>query len=358
MKRIMLCLLLVVFALGVCACSAEPEPSPVPTASPSPTPVPTPTPSPEPEWEPGTVRAKYGLFAKHFNRGDAVKIVGQWEDYYVVSDGDKELLVEERLIILSSKIFESYQGYAKSRSPVYPNAYLTGEPLKELSTNTKLQVLSGKGDWLYVEWEEGSGYMSSDSVSNTPIQHYYGGGGGGGGNYGADGGDIQLSAKTGGAKLVKLSDYIGPKYVPMEAEGVIGSDETEAYYIVFKRGDEVKVTAVGEDNCQLLLGETLKEVPRWILRVQGEAPYESWEGFSQHHAPVYKDRGMLKELFELSRNDAVLVLDALDDCYIVEVEGQLGYMPLDQVKEEKIIVYDYGGGGGGGGGNEWTPPAL
>ena len=53
----------------------------------------------------------------------------------------------------------------------------------------------------------------------------------------------------------------------------------------------------------------------------------------------------------------VTVLDELEGCYVVEVDGQIGYMV-----PEKISLYRHNSGGGSSGGTgsgaAWTPPTL
>ena len=171
MKKMIVCLLVVSMIAALCGCgsAAQPEvtPAPTPSATPVPTPVPTPTPSPEPQWEPGTVIAgKAEIFYANYMRGDELSAVGQWGDYYIVSDGEMELLAETRYLRLETEEgFEAYEGYAESKTQVYASAHMYGEPAAELSLNDKVQVLDGKEDWLYIEWENGSGYNLAENIN-------------------------------------------------------------------------------------------------------------------------------------------------------------------------------------------------
>ena len=63
---------------------------------------------------------------------------------------------------------------------------------------------------------------------------------------------------------------------------------------------------------------------------------------------------MRNQLRQCGTNTQVKVIDELPGCYVVEIDGVVGYMKLDQVSKTRIS----GGGGGGGGGGEWTPPAM
>ena len=67
---------------------------------------------------------------------------------------------------------------------------------------------------------------------------------------------------------------------------------------------------------------------------------------------------------KLSTNKQVTVLDEVNGCYVVEYEGQIGYMETAKVSEKRIVSTPSnddggsGGGTGGGSGSTWTPPKL
>ena len=66
----------------------------------------------------------------------------------------------------------------------------------------------------------------------------------------------------------------------------------------------------------------------------------------------------------LKLNTEVEVIDELPHCYVVMIDGEVGYMSLDEVMQNRYVYRGGGGGGsssGGGGGSpydEWTPDAL
>ena len=132
------------------------------------------------------------------------------------------------------------------------------------------------------------------------------------------------------------------------------------------RDDEAKGTEYDEETVTIWLEEErYAELPRWLLRLDADAEYESWTGYSRWNGVIYEEYQMRNELKKLSTNKQVTVLDELPDCYVVEYEGEIGYMELDKVSEKKIVTYsggsgDEGGGGGssggGGSGATWTPP--
>jgi len=75
---------------------------------------------------------------------------------------------------------------------------------------------------------------------------------------------------------------------------------------------------------------------------------------------IYEEYQMDTEKVKLSTNKQVTVLDEVNGCYVVEYEGQIGYMEPDKVSEKRIVSTPSNddGGGSGGPGSTWTPPAL
>lgn len=65
--------------------------------------------------------------------------------------------------------FEQWQGYAKKNAPLYDNYYLSGEKIKQLSTNTKVQVITDLEFCYLVQIGEDFGYMAKDRISKTKI---------------------------------------------------------------------------------------------------------------------------------------------------------------------------------------------
>lgn len=271
--------------------------------------------------------------------------------------------------------------YAKYNTQVFDNVYLKGEPIATLTTNTKVKVLEGKDNWLYIQWADGEGYVPVEKISKWYIQSRKsedGGGGGSGGSGGsgaADGTNVPIGSLTAArdfnAQLHLLGAYYGPE---MEAEfepgmGKILAKDTEAYITLLLRDDEAKVTAYDEETITIWLeDEFYAELPRWLLRLEGDEEYEPWTGYSRWQGIVYEEYQLRNELLTLNTNKKVTVLDKLPDCYVVEYEGQVGYMLLDKVSERMISTGGGSGdggsggggssGGGGGSGATWTPPLM
>ena len=376
MKRVISLTLAVLLLLTLASCGKkEAEPTTAPTVEETTAPVvetteeteaPAPT---EPEWEPGISRAAYGeaVYAQ-LDAGTEVNVIGQFKDYFVIEGEELDLLVEKRFVRLDSEDpFESWDGYAMSGTEVFDNVYLRGEAIANLGRNTKVTVLEGKGDWLQIEWDGGSGYVDASKISKWYINSGSGSSGGssGGSSAPADGSDVplgSLSARDFQAELTLLGAYYGPE---MEEEletgmGVVLAQDVEAYICLLLRDDEAKVTEYDEETITIWLENDLyAQLPRWLLRLEGDEEYESWTGYSKWSGKVYEEYQMRNVQMTLTTNKQVTVLDELPDCYVVEVDGQIGYMELGDVSANRYVTS--GGGSSGGGsssGDTWTPPKM
>lgn len=399
MKKAILFLLVMSLLLSMAACGAKEEPAPETTQLPDlSTTAPTesatePTLAPtEPEWEPGTIRAEnIGVLWTTYQRGDKVRVIGKFGSYYVVQAEDVDHLVDSRFLRLAGEeIPEESTGYARYKTLVYPNAYLIGDKPIQLSFNKKVQILDSKADWLFIKWEDGSGYVLASQISPYYIQSGgssddgSGGGGssgssggsGGGSSGGQDGSDVNLGTLSsfGGDYQVKLlGAYSGPKFESMEpTEGIILSDDTEGYMMLLRRGDEVKITVKTDTSCTLYFDGFEGTVPRWAVSFPNDETYTPWDAYARWNTVVYSDYQCTAELTKFSTNQRVEVVDELMemDLYIVRVDGQIGYTSMDMLSKypsQSQGSGDSGDGGssggsgndgGGGSGPEWTPPVL
>lgn len=357
MKRIIAILMALMLLMSMAACGSTQQPAveatPEPTVEPTPEPAPT-----EPVWEPGLARAKWGeAIYKIFELGTEFQVVGKLADYYIVAGEEVELLVDERMVRLASEeAFEAWTGYSYEETKVYSDAYMDGEVIEELGLNTEVNVVEGKANWLRIEWEDKYGYVDIEDISDSYIVYYYGGGGGGA----ADGTDVNLgdlSAAIGTAPgFSKVAAYCGPEYEKLDEKAVAITHDARLYLLLTDRGETIKVTELGEEVCTIYTEGFYAEIPRWLLWMEGDVEYEAWTGYAQSGAIVYDEYQMRNEIMELKMNDEILVIDELPMCYVVDINGQIGYMLVDDVSESYIVPY-YGGGGGGGGG-DWTPPQL
>lgn len=350
MKKIIALTLAVLMLLSLAACGTKEEAAPVATEAPvvaepvETTPEPTPT---EPEWEPGVARAGYGeLVYTTLNRGDIVNVIGQWKDYYIVEGDEVDLLILKSYLRLDSEgEYESWTGYARWGAQAFDNVKLEGDSILDLYVNQQVTVVDGKDGWLYIEWEGGSGYIDEEYISEYYIDA--GSGGGSSGGSGGGGGDINLD----------LVAYFGPAKEDMKEMALVLADNVEAYLCITVRGDELKVTSVNDEECEIWMEGFTATVPRWLMHMDGDEEYEAWTGYSYSGSIVYEEYQMRNELMTLDFNTEVTVLDKLPDCYVVEVDEQIGYVNFDDIAESYIVVYS-GGGGGGGGGGVWTPPVV
>ena len=384
MKKVIALTLTLLILLTMASCGKKAEETPPATTVPETTEAPVPTettelttPAPtEPEWEPGIVRAGYGeAVYRTFEAGTQLKVVGQFKNYYVVEQEDVDLLVHKVMLRMESEeAFESWNGYSKSGTEVFDNPYMRGEPTTILNKNTQVTILESNGGWAYIEWDDGKGYVNVSMLSKwrisggSPSSDNGDSGNTGGGNN--DGTDVPIGSLTSAEesfqpKVHLLGAYYGPE-MEKDFEGgtaTVLADKTEGYICLLVRGDEVKVTSYNDDIATIWLGEEqYAEIPRFLVKLEGDAAYESWTGYSRWNGIIYEEYQMDTEKTKLSTNKQVAVLDEVNGCYVIEYEGQIGYMEPDKVSEKRIVSNPGnggdGGGSGGGAGSTWTPPKL
>lgn len=374
MKRIFALTLALMLLLTLASCGKKEEvveTTPVITEAPeAPTEkVENPTePAPtEPEWEPGIARAGYGeLEYETYLRGVEVSVIGEWKDYFVIAGEEVDLLIEKQFVRTESEeAFEERAGYAKWNTEVYDNVYREGESIEKLTSNKKVTVVDGKGDWLFIQWDEDkSGYVDAEQINKYPTKSksaYTGGG---------------ASAAPGNANdnsfhIGALLSYYGPEMTELEEKGLVLGDGSRGILNVTIRDDEVKVTAIGEEVCDVYLDGFYAKLPRWLLTMEGDEAYESWTGYARWNSIIYEEYQMRNELKILKTNDKVKVIDELEEaeCYVVEFEAEedgetvtkIGYMQLDKVMKYRYSAPKSQGGGGGTGGvsgEGFTPPMI
>lgn len=371
MKRIIALALALMLLLTLASCGKKDEAvetAPVITEAPeAPTEkVETPTePAPtEPEWEPGIARAGYGeLEYETYLRGVEVSVIGEWKDYFVIAGEEVDLLVEKQFVRTESEeAFEERAGYAKWNTEVYDNVYREGESIEKLTSNKKVTVVDGKGDWLFIQWDEDkSGYVDADMINKWPTKKKVveGGSGAASGSYNDNG------------FIADQLAYVGPEMDALEEKALVLGDGARGALTVTVRDDEVKVTAVGEEVCDVYLDGFYAKLPRWLLTMEGDEEYEAWTGYARWNAIIFEEYQMRNELKILKTNDKVKVIDELEEaeCYVVEFEAEedgetvtkIGYMQLDKVMKYRYSAPKSQGGGGGTGavsGGAYTPPTI
>lgn len=202
-------------------------------------------------------------------------------------------------------------------------------------------------------------YALAEKISRTQI--IYGGGGGnngGGSSGGQDGGDINLAAPfTQGLGVVRLSQVrLNNSGIFTPGQGTILAESVEGYLSLFNRDDEIRVLEKGEEVCTVLADTQIGTVPRFLLQFVDESAYEAWTGYTFNNAPFHSQWRMLDNGTTLYLNTAVRVMGELKDCYMVDYNNELGFIPMDEISKTQI---SYGGGGNSsGGGGDWTDPVL
>ena len=365
--------------LALAACGQQPAasaPEATPEPAQAPTPVPTPTPTPEPTPIPTEAAAvlldRVGAAARVYDLDEKVKIVGEADGYYTLSDG---LLVEKWLVRLDTEEAPAERtAYAKGGdAALYGNVYCEGEPLLKLSNNQAVTVLDEFGPVLRVRAEEKQkdaeptsveGYLlAADTVNYNPYGYY------GGGYYGgpADGGEISLTAaRVGAGGYVLLAD--GGEGLFTGGPGKILGQGAEGYARVYKRSDEVAVMDRGEKTCAILFPDgSAAAIPTKLLFFKGDEVTEPWTAYARSSAPFYRNwRTRLDTPEKLAMNTKLEIVGTFGDYLIAQKEDKtVGLIEAAQVSETEIVNYYYGGGdggysggGGGGGGPEWSEPAM
>ncbi len=386
MKRVFALLLSVSLLISIAACAKEAPQVDTPiitetttetTAPPTTESLPTesetePLPT-EPNWEPGQIKVNgIGVCFSAFQRGDQVVVLGTWENYYVIEGEIANLLIDSSFIRLEEEdIPEEYDAWAKHNTAVYGSAYCMGEPTATLAMNTQIKVLDGKDNWLFIQWEENTGYVMADQISNQYI--YNGGnnsGGGSGGSGSQDGTDVDIGGLSAqgnlGGQIVLLGEYNGPDYEIFDApvNGTVLSDNTDGYLQILSRDEEVKVTDVREDAYSLLIGGLIGSVPRWAVRMGEEETYEAWTSYANGNTKAYTDIQLRNQLKGFYHNEQVQVVDVIDELgvYIVMIDGVFAYVEMAQLSQTTHPAGNGGGSGGENGSSDndsgWTPPAM
>jgi len=372
MKKLISILLSLAVLLSLAACGSGQTPAPATTAPTEPVPTTQPVTEPptepaptEPPTVPGVMRASLGeLIFCDFDRGDEVTVIGEFLDYFVIRGEEADLLLEKQFVRLSTEEpFQERNGYTKWNAPLYDNPYFSGEPLQNFRSNFKVTVVDGKDGWLYVEWDDGFGYVPADQVRDRPATSSGGGGGGGGnsgGGGGGDGSDVpmgSLSHREPGIEL--LGAYSGPAFTAMEdTPATVLVPEARGYLALLNRDDTVQVISADEQVCTVWYNGFQVTAPRWLIRLEEDVPMEPSTCYARYGSQLYSEYQLRNSVTQLKKNTVITVLDELPECYVVEVDGVIGYMNPAETSPKRISSSGGGGNSGGGGGSEWTPPAM
>ena len=279
-------------------------------------------------------------------------VVGEYdEEHYVIKTDSGYGLVEKQLLRPSGEAaYEVWTGYATGNAVLYGNYQLMGAVQANLNLNTQIEVLDELDYCYVVKVGEESGFIAKEQVSKNYIKYS-----GGGNSGGADGGDISLS--FGG--IVTLSAIQQSGEVTGTAE--VLADGTQVILGYFDREELAPVVAEEgfapewEGYYTLYIDGLYAYLPKNLVQMEGEEAYAQWDGFSGYNASVYTNRLMQGEGMKIGTNTTVTILWDGGDFYVVSINGDIGYMVVDQVGTTPFAT---GGGGGGNSGGDWTPPAL
>lgn len=362
MKKLAIFLLIAVMLLAVGCEKTDTTPTapettaPVTDATTEPTTEPTtvatteaPT-EPTPECTNATVQAANApAILLLLNRGDTVDVVKEYdEDHYMVKVDSLYGLIEKQLLRLSGEAaYKTWTGYSQSKAPLYGNYLLTGEALQSLSLNKKVEVLEDLKYCYLVQVGDTVGFMAKDKVSKNYIQYSSGGGGG------ADGGDISL----GFGGIVTLSGVVQSGEVTGTAE--VLADGTQVILAYFDREELAPVVTeegfapAWDGYYTLYMNGLYAYLPQNMALLDGDEPYEQWNGYASHSARRYDNALLRGDGKSVTVNTTVSVLWDGGDFYVVSINGEICYMAPSQIGTGKFST-----GGGGDSGGDWTPPAM
>lgn len=293
-----------------------------------------------------------------------------------------DLLIEKRFLrTVDEAPFESWTGFTQSGTAVYASALLDGDVVATLGLNQAVTVAEGKGDWLFITWDAGEGYVHAEHLGTASVSTYSGGGGASSSNSGdsapaQDGTDVDVgSLGADGIRggIVLLGHYDGPQAesCPEAGPALVLADQIPGYILLLSRGDAVKVIEADDQQTTIwLAADRTATLPRWLLRLDGDEDPAVQTLYSASGAAVCSDYRLQSILNTLAINTPVEVLEALPTCYVVSIENEISYMSLDQLSATPYPTE--GGGGGasssGSSGNTgssgasdtdvWTPPAM
>ena len=151
--------------------------------------------------------------------------------------------------------------------------------------------------------------------------------------------------------------------LPKLEAGTIQGDNIPAIVCLLNKGDLVEVTGYADDgSATVKIGDAVGTVEKELLRFAGEDSYESWTAYARWGTALYGSYKLTGEPGEaLKTNTELTILDELENCYLVQVGEDTGYIAKKQASQWRITSKpktddsgSSGGGsssGGGGGGS-------
>lgn len=150
---------------------------------------------------------------------------------------------------------------------------------------------------------------------------------------------------------------------PKLETAVIQADGIPAILCFLDQGTEVEVKEALDEKQSLVeteQGTGMMETQ--LLRFPWEPDYETWIGYARHNTPLFKTYELYgNPLMLLAINTEVLVLDELEDCYLISLDLELsdtqeapeqeeiriGFVEKSQLSKTRIQPGSGGGGNSG-----------
>ena len=126
--------------------------------------------------------------------------------------------------------------------------------------------------------------------------------------------------------------------LPRLEAGTIQGDNIPAILCLLKKGDLVEVTGYAEDGSAIVkIGDAAGTVEKALLRFAGEEAYESWTAYARWGTALYGSYKLTGEPSEtLKTNTELTILDELENCYLVQVGENTGYIAQKQASKWRI----------------------
>lgn len=142
--------------------------------------------------------------------------------------------------------------------------------------------------------------------------------------------------------------------LPKLETGTIQGDNIPAIVCLLKKGDLVEVTGNPDDTHATVKTDFgVGTMEMQLLRFAGEEQAEGWTGYARWNTGFFADYEMGgKAPNTLKINTKVEVLEELEDCYLVTVDGETGFVAKAQVSKWPIKSSSGSNDGGSSGGQD------
>ena len=126
--------------------------------------------------------------------------------------------------------------------------------------------------------------------------------------------------------------------LPKLEAGTIQGDNIPAILCLLKKGDLLEVTGYADEtHATVTVGDAVGTVEKDLLRFAGDAPYESWTAYARWGTALYGSYKLTGEPSEtLKTNTELTILDELENCYLVQVGENTGYIAQKQASKWRI----------------------